>query len=49
MCIRDSYMGAEQGRAWVAQISGQEMARIRVVPEWVNILDFETRLPSALT
>jgi nitroimidazol reductase NimA-like FMN-containing flavoprotein (pyridoxamine 5'-phosphate oxidase superfamily) len=45
----ERYMGAEQGRAWVAQLRGQEMGRIRVVPEWVNILDFETRLPSALT
>ena len=45
----ERYMGAEQGRAWVAQLRGQPVARIRVVPEWVNIIDFETRLPSALT
>jgi hypothetical protein len=25
------------------------VGRIRIVPEWVNIIDFETRLPSALT
>ena len=23
------------------------MGRIRIIPEWVNIIDFETRLPSA--
>jgi len=45
----ERYMGEEQGKAWVAQLRGQRMGRIRVVPEWVNIIDFETRLPSALT
>lgn len=45
----ERYMGEEQGKAWVAQLRGQRMGRIRVVPEWVNILDFETRFPSALT
>ena len=45
----ERYMGEQQGRAWVAQLRGQPMGRIRIVPEWVNILDFETRLPSALT
>jgi hypothetical protein len=43
------YLGAEQGDAWVAQLRGQPMARIRITPQWVNILDFETRLPSALS
>ena len=45
----ERYMGEQQGRAWVAQLRGQRMGRIRIVPEWVNILDFETRLPSALS
>ena len=45
----ERYMGEEQGKAWVAPLRGQQMARIRVIPEWVNILDFETRFPSALT
>ena len=45
----ERYMGEQTGRAWVAQLRGQPMGRIRIVPEWVNILDFETRLPSALT
>jgi PPOX class probable F420-dependent enzyme len=43
------YFGAEQGEAWVARVRGMQMARIRVVPEWVGILDFETRFPSALS
>ena len=45
----ERYMGEQQGRAWVGQLRGQPMGRIRIVPEWVNILDFETRLPSALS
>jgi len=45
----ERYMGEDQGKAWVAELRGQRMGRIRVVPEWVNILDFETRFPSALT
>lgn len=42
-------MGAEQGSAWVAQLRGNPTVRITVVPEWVSILDFGTRFPSALT
>ncbi len=45
----ERYMGEDQGRAWASQLRGKPMGRIRVTPEWVNILDFETRLPSALT
>jgi hypothetical protein len=43
------YLGDEQGDAWISQLRGQPMARIRITPQWVNILDFETRLPSALS
>lgn len=44
------YFGAEQGAAWVKQVGqlGPTMQRIRVRPEWVCILDFETRFPSAI-
>jgi hypothetical protein len=44
------YFGEEQGKAWADQVAGQfsEMGRIAVRPEWVGILDFETRFPSAL-
>jgi PPOX class probable F420-dependent enzyme len=43
------YFGPEQGPAWVATLRGKPMARIAVTPEWVGILDFQTRFPSALT
>jgi Pyridoxamine 5'-phosphate oxidase len=43
------YFGPEQGPAWVSTLRGKPMARITVTPEWVGILDFETRFPSALT
>lgn len=40
--------GEEAGRAWVANMEQMvsEMARIFLTPEWVAILDFETRFPS---
>jgi hypothetical protein len=44
----ERYFGQSQGTAWVSQLRGQPMGRIRIIPDWVNILDFETRLPSAL-
>lgn len=44
------YVGETQGRAWVEHMRTLLpcMARIAVRPEWVGILDFETRVPSAL-
>ena len=44
----ERYMGEQAGREWVATLRGQPMARIVVQPEWVGILDFETRFPSAM-
>lgn len=46
----ERYFGVEQGRAWVKQIGDMfpQMARIAVKPEWVAVLDFETRFPSAI-
>ena len=44
----ERYLGPEQGRALVEQLRGQPSARIRVTPQWVNVIDFETRFPSAL-
>ncbi len=44
------YLGEEQGRAFVDQY-GQwfsQTVRISVRPEWVGILDFEKRFPSAI-
>jgi pyoverdine/dityrosine biosynthesis protein Dit1 len=44
------YMGVEQGDAWSAQVAARfpRMARISITPDWVGVLDFETRFPSAL-
>jgi len=44
------YFGEEQGEAWVRQLGGMvsSMARIMIRPEWVGLLDFQTRFPSAL-
>ena len=46
----ERYFGVQQGRAWVAQLTSmvQEMVRIAITPEWVGLLDFQTRFPSAL-
>jgi hypothetical protein len=44
------YFGEEQGDAWVAQV-GQLLSqggRIAVRPDWVSIIDFQTRFPSAI-
>ena len=44
------YLGSEQATAYLPQIDhpSTRMARISVRPTWVGLLDFETRLPSAL-
>ena len=44
------YFGEEQGTAWCGQVSqmGQKMARISMKPECVGVLDFQSRLPSAI-
>jgi hypothetical protein len=44
------YMGDDQGDAWVRQVASLSptMARVAIRPDWVGILDFQTRFPSAL-
>jgi pyridoxine/pyridoxamine 5'-phosphate oxidase len=44
------YFGEEQGRAWVEQMGKMfsQMSRISIRPEWVSVMDFETRFPSAI-
>jgi hypothetical protein len=44
------YLGAEQAAGYLAQIDqpGTRMARIAVRPSWVALMDFQTRMPSAL-
>jgi nitroimidazol reductase NimA-like FMN-containing flavoprotein (pyridoxamine 5'-phosphate oxidase superfamily) len=45
------HFGEEEGRAWVEQVKAttSHMARIAITPEWIAILDFETRFPSAIS
>jgi hypothetical protein len=47
----ERYFGREQGQAWVQQLRGMisGMVRITITPEWVGLLDFQTRFPSALS
>jgi hypothetical protein len=42
--------GDEAGEAWINQMAPitPGMARVFITPEWVGILDFETRFPNAL-
>jgi hypothetical protein len=44
------YLGSEQAGGYLAQIDqpGTRMARIAVRPAWVALIDFQTRMPSAL-
>ncbi len=44
------HFGDEQGSAWAEQVAQMmdRMARIVVHPDWVAILDFQTRFPEAL-
>jgi hypothetical protein len=45
------YFGPEGGQAWVDQMSGlfKEMARMALRPDWVSILNFESRFPQKVT
>jgi pyridoxamine 5'-phosphate oxidase-like protein len=47
----ERYMGPEAGKAFVDGLRAQNMpmARIAIEPTWVGLLDFQTRLPHALT
>jgi len=43
------YFGDDQGQAWIDRLpSDSRMWRIAVTPTWANVLDFETRFPSAM-
>jgi len=46
----DRYFGGQQAKAWVEKMASmiKEMVRITITPEWVGLLDFQTRFPSAL-
>jgi hypothetical protein len=47
----ERYFGREQGQAWVEKLRSMipGMVRITITPEWVGLLDFQTRFPSALS
>jgi PPOX class probable F420-dependent enzyme len=47
----ERYLGSEPGRAWVEQMrqKSTQMVRIAIQPEWVGVLDFQTRFPRTLT
>ncbi len=44
------YMGREAGQAWVEQAArlSPQTVRIAIRPAWVDVLDFETRLPGGM-
>jgi hypothetical protein len=46
----ERYFGSQQGQAWVQQLSSMcpQVARITITPEWVGLLDFQTRFSCAL-
>jgi PPOX class probable F420-dependent enzyme len=46
----ERYFGAERGQAWINRLKKMVpgMVRIAITPEWVGIIDFQTRFPSAL-
>jgi nitroimidazol reductase NimA-like FMN-containing flavoprotein (pyridoxamine 5'-phosphate oxidase superfamily) len=45
------YFSEAQANAWLEKVSQilTHMVRIRVRPEWVSLLDFQSRFPSALS
>lgn len=46
----ERYFGPQAGQAWVKQLGNMisMMVRITITPEWVGLLDFQKRFPSAL-
>ena len=44
------FLGSDEATGYLTQIDhpGTRMARIAVRPTWVALMDFETRMPSAL-
>jgi hypothetical protein len=47
----ERYFGHQQGQAWIAQVRGMmpAMIKVTITPEWVAVLDFQTRFPSAIS
>ena len=46
----ERYFDAELAKGWLGQLRTMvsSMVRITITPEWVGLLDFQTRFPSAL-
>lgn len=46
----ERYFDPELAKGWLAQLRTMvsSMVRITITPEWVGLLDFQTRFPSAL-
>jgi hypothetical protein len=46
----ERYLGPEEGQAWMQQAGGlfDEWVRLAVVPTFVQVIDYETRMPSAI-
>ena len=46
----ERYLGADQGRAWMQQAGAlfMDWVRLGVVPSFVRIIDYETRMPSVI-
>ncbi len=44
------YHGPDEGRTWVERMGhmSDQIARIAIRPDWVEVLDFETRFPSGM-
>ena len=50
LACAERYFDPETAKAWLGQLRTMvsSMVRITVTPEWVGLLDFQTRFPSAL-
>jgi hypothetical protein len=50
VAMTERYLGKEQSNGWVAQYKHMfpQTARIDITPEWVGIIDMETRFPGAI-
>jgi hypothetical protein len=46
----ERYFDPDLAKGWLSQLRGMvsSMVRIRITPQWVGLLDFQTRFPSAL-
>jgi hypothetical protein len=47
----ERYFGLERGQACIQQVRGimSTMVKVTIAPEWVGVLDFQTRFPSAIS